>query len=133
MFIFLPTTDSTSSMPSRIEQLLCRLPPAWWTAPRRGLVQHCQKTQAESLRVRVVWEGEDEGGFGGGRARVREEVVRPNCVDRKMDRRRRGGPVVRRLRGGVNDDADVAAELGEDLAHPPFVANVDRPMNVLGE
>jgi hypothetical protein len=59
-------------------------------------------------------------------ARGLEEVQRAGRVDAEVDVRLAGGPVVRRLRGGVDDQLEVAADLADDARDAVAVPDVDR-------
>ena len=65
-----------------------------------------------------------EGRLGARLARGFEQVQRADGVDAEIRVRLARGPVVRRLRGGVDDDFHGTAEFGEHLIHGVVVANV---------
>ena len=49
------------------------------------------------------------------------------------DMRLRRGPVMRRLRGGVNNRFDVRVKFGEDLIHERLIADIGVVVLVLGD
>jgi hypothetical protein len=64
------------------------------------------------------------------RARRLQHVERADRVDVEVGERLLGRPVVRGLGRGVDDQADVAAQLGEERGQPVPVADVDLVVGV---
>jgi hypothetical protein len=65
-------------------------------------------------------------------ARAVEQDQRPSGIDREIRVRIAGGPVVRRLRGGVHDQPDLAAVQREERLHGGAVADVGRGVPIPG-
>ena len=77
------------------------------------------------VAVNFVCRRVDEGCVGAELATRFQQIERSVGVDAEVDLRLRRCPVMRRLRGGVNDDSDVGVEFGEDLIDERLIADVD--------
>ena len=86
-------------------------------------------------RVAVDFVGRhiDKDRVGSKVARGFEQDGRAVGVDREVDGRIGGGPVVRRLSGSVNDKRNVVAVAREDFGDNAVIANVDVVMDVAGD
>ena len=77
------------------------------------------------VAVDLVRRGEDEGRVGGVGARGLQQVEGAGRVDGEVGVRLARRPVVRRLRGGVDDDRQVARVAGEEFHDAVGVADVE--------
>ena len=84
-----------------------------------------QRQPVGRVAVDLVGRGEDEGRVGAVLARRLEQVERAVGVDAEVGLRVARGPVVRGLRGGVDDQLDLAGVLGEDARDAVGVADVE--------
>ncbi len=88
-------------------------------------LQLFQRQPVGRVAVDLVGRGEDEGRLGAVLAGRLEQVERAVGVDAEVGLRVAGGPVVRGLGGGVDDQLDLLAGLGEDAIDALGVADVE--------
>jgi hypothetical protein len=95
--------------------------------------QFDERQAVRRVAINFVRGSENKNRFGAKLPRGFEQVQRADGVHAKVRVRIARGPVVRRLRGRVDDERDVRAELFEKIFHGCAVADVEIVVLVIGK
>ena len=98
-----------------------------------ALFQFHQRQAVRRVAIDFVGGRENKNRFGTGFTRGLQQVQRANGVDAKIGVRIARGPVMRRLRGGVDDEFDVLAQFFEQRLDSIAVADVKVVVFVVGK